>query len=94
MAANSNARYASLAPFFHRAIAQVRYYLEQESHCYYGKHRRSVASGDPYCSGQSMLKSLPLERFYRGSCCGALILQWMAELYLDCETNSEAGEAE
>jgi len=41
-----------------------------------------------------MLKSLPLERFYRGSCCGALIVQWMAELYLDYETNSEAGEAE
>jgi hypothetical protein len=47
-----------------------------------------------YCGGQSMLKSLPLERFYRGSCCGALILQWLAELYLDYETISEAGEAD
>ena len=92
VAANSNARYASHAPFFHRAIAQVRYYPDQESHYHYGKRRRSVAPGDSYCGGQSMLKSLSLERFYRGSCCGAFILQWMAKSYLDYETISEAGE--
>lgn len=35
------------------------------------------------CGGQSMLKSLPLERFYRDSRCGALMLPWTAELCLD-----------
>ena len=94
MASNSNARYASHAPFFHRTIAQAGYDPDQESHYHYGKRRRSVVPGDSYFGGQSMLKSLPLERFYRGSCCGALILQWMAELYLDYVTNSEASEAE
>ena len=32
---------------------------------------------------QSMLKSLPLERLYRDSRCGALMLPWTAELCLD-----------
>ena len=32
------------------------------------------------CGGQSMLKSLPLERLYRDSRCGALMLPWTAEL--------------
>ncbi len=35
------------------------------------------------CGGQSMLKSLPLERFYRDSRCGSLMLPWTAELCLD-----------
>jgi alkylation response protein AidB-like acyl-CoA dehydrogenase len=35
------------------------------------------------CGGQSMLKSLPLERIYRDSRCGALMLPWTAELCLD-----------
>jgi alkylation response protein AidB-like acyl-CoA dehydrogenase len=35
------------------------------------------------CGGQSMLKSQPLERFYRDSRCGALMLPWTAELCLD-----------
>jgi alkylation response protein AidB-like acyl-CoA dehydrogenase len=35
------------------------------------------------CGGQSMLKSLPLERMYRDSRCGALMLPWTAELCLD-----------
>jgi alkylation response protein AidB-like acyl-CoA dehydrogenase len=35
------------------------------------------------CGGQSMLKSLPLERLYRDSRCGALMLPWTAELCLD-----------
>jgi alkylation response protein AidB-like acyl-CoA dehydrogenase len=32
------------------------------------------------CGGQSMLKSLPLERLYRDSRCGSLMLPWTAEL--------------
>ena len=49
------------------------------------------------CGGQSMLKSLPLERLYRDSRCGALMLPWTAELCLDRlgrETLYEAGEAD
>jgi alkylation response protein AidB-like acyl-CoA dehydrogenase len=47
------------------------------------------------CGGQSMLKTLPLERLYRDSRCGALMLPWTAELCLDRigrEALYEAGE--
>ena len=47
------------------------------------------------CGGQSMLKSLPLERMYRDSRCGSLMLPWTAELCLDRigrEALYEAGE--
>jgi alkylation response protein AidB-like acyl-CoA dehydrogenase len=35
------------------------------------------------CGGQAMLKSFPLERFFRDSRCGALMLPWTAEICLD-----------
>lgn len=35
------------------------------------------------CGGQGMLRSLPLERIYRDSRCGSLMLPWTAELCLD-----------
>jgi len=35
------------------------------------------------CGGQSMLKTLPLERLYRDSRCGSLMLPWTAELCTD-----------
>ena len=35
------------------------------------------------CGGQSMLKSLHLERLYRDSRCGSLMLPWTAELCMD-----------
>ena len=47
------------------------------------------------CGGQSMLKSLPLERYYRDSRCGSLMLPWTAELCIDRlgrECLYEAGE--
>lgn len=47
------------------------------------------------CGGQSMLRSLPLERLYRDSRCGALMLPWTSELCLDRlgkGTLYEAGE--
>ena len=47
------------------------------------------------CGGQSLLKSLPLERLYRDSRCGSLMLPWTAELCLDRlgrECLYEAGE--
>ncbi|HWW48279.1 MAG TPA: acyl-CoA dehydrogenase [Xanthobacteraceae bacterium] len=49
------------------------------------------------CGGQAMLKSLPLERMYRDSRCGALMLPWTAELCLDRmgrDTLYEAGETD
>ncbi len=47
------------------------------------------------CGGQGMMKHLPLERLYRDSRCGSLMLPWTAELVLDRmgrETLYEAGE--
>ena len=47
------------------------------------------------CGGQSMLRHLPLERLYRDSRCGALMLPWTAELVMDRmgrETLYEPGE--
>ena len=35
------------------------------------------------CGGQSVLKSLPLERMYRDSRCGSLMLPWTAEICVD-----------
>jgi alkylation response protein AidB-like acyl-CoA dehydrogenase len=35
------------------------------------------------CGGQSMFKSLALERLYRDSRCGSLMLPWTAELCMD-----------
>ncbi len=49
------------------------------------------------CGGQSMLKSLPLERLYRDARCGSLMLPWTAELCLDRigrEALYEAGESD
>jgi len=49
------------------------------------------------CGGQAMLKSLPLERIYRDSRCGSLMLPWTAEICLDRlgrETLYEAGETD
>jgi alkylation response protein AidB-like acyl-CoA dehydrogenase len=47
------------------------------------------------CGGQSIMKHLPLERLYRDSRCGSLMLPWTAELVLDRmgrETLYEPGE--
>ena len=35
------------------------------------------------CGGQAMLKSLALERIYRDSRCGSLMLPWTAEICID-----------
>lgn len=47
------------------------------------------------CGGQAMLKELPLERIYRDSRCGSLMLPWTAEICVDRlgrETLYEPGE--
>jgi alkylation response protein AidB-like acyl-CoA dehydrogenase len=35
------------------------------------------------CGGRSLLRSLPLERLYRDSRCGSLMLPWTAEICLE-----------
>ena len=49
------------------------------------------------CGGQAMLKSLALERIYRDSRCGSLMLPWTAEICVDRigrEALYEAGETD
>jgi len=49
------------------------------------------------CGGQAMLRSLHLERLYRDSRCGSLMLPWTAELCLDMigrATLYESGESD
>ena len=49
------------------------------------------------CGGQSMLRSLNLERLYRDSRCGSLMLPWTAELCMDMlgkATLYESGESD
>ena len=49
------------------------------------------------CGGQSMMKALPLEQYYRDSRLGSLMLPWTAELCLDRlgrETLYEPGESD
>ncbi|WP_207539771.1 acyl-CoA dehydrogenase family protein [Sabulicella rubraurantiaca] len=49
------------------------------------------------CGGQSMLKTLPLERIFRDSRCGSLMLPWTAELCIDRigrDSLYEKGEAD
>ena len=49
------------------------------------------------CGGQAMLKTWPLERIYRDSRCGALMLPWTAEICMDRlgrETLYEPGETD
>lgn len=49
------------------------------------------------CGGQSMLRSLHLERLYRDSRCGSLMLPWTAELCMDMigkGTLYESGESD
>ena len=35
------------------------------------------------CGGRSIMKSMPLERLYRDSRCGSLMLPWTAEICLE-----------
>jgi len=49
----------------------------------YGKCQRNSTIGYSYLWWTSYEKNLPLERLYRDSRCGALMLPWTAELCLD-----------
>ena len=88
---------------FRRAISEATYEPDKESRlrAYAAQYTIMENANDlcrlaiRTCGGQSMLKSLPLERLYRDSRCGALMLPWTAELCLDRlgrETLYEPGE--
>lgn len=44
--------------------------------------QRDVRRGRPG-GGRSLLKNLPLKRFYRDSCCGSVKIPWTAESCLE-----------
>ena len=46
------------------------------------------------CGGRSLLKSLPLERLYRDSRCGSVMVPWTAETCLDRIGRESLYEAE
>ncbi len=90
---------------FRRAISEARYQPDKEARLRaYAAQYTVMENANEICrlairtcGGQSMLKSLPLERLYRDSRCGSLMLPWTAELCLDRlgrETLYEAGESD
>ncbi|WP_370690376.1 acyl-CoA dehydrogenase family protein [Hydrogenophaga sp.] len=93
----------SMKSLFTRAITEARPNptKDQKLRLYAAHHSVMEGANDiarlaiRTCGGQSMLKHLPLERLYRDSRCGALMLPWTAELIVDRmgrETLYEAGE--
>jgi len=93
----------SLRSLFTRAIAEARPHPSRDEKMrLYAAHYSIMEGANDIarlairtCGGQSMMKHLPLERIYRDSRCGSLMLPWTAELVLDRmgrETLYEAGE--
>ena len=76
---------------FHRAIAEARIHPDKASRLRALATQYTVMENANdlcrlairTCGGHSMLKSLPLERLYRDSRCGALMLPWSAEICLE-----------
>jgi alkylation response protein AidB-like acyl-CoA dehydrogenase len=90
---------------FERTIAEARVNptKEERLRCYAAQYTIMENANEisrlaiRTCGGQSMLRSLPLERLYRDSRCGSLMLPWTAELCLDRlgrETLYEQGETD
>lgn len=77
------------------ADARLRLYA---AHCTVMEGAQEIAGlAIRTCGGHSLLKSLPLERIYRDSRCGSLMLPWTAELCVDHlgrECLYEAGESD
>ncbi|MGQ3073721.1 MAG: acyl-CoA dehydrogenase family protein [Ferrovibrionaceae bacterium] len=90
---------------FRRAISEASYQpsKEQRLRAYATQYTVMEFANDicrlaiRTCGGHSMLKSLPLERLYRDSRCGALMLPWTAEICIERvgrESLYEAGETD
>jgi alkylation response protein AidB-like acyl-CoA dehydrogenase len=76
---------------FHRAIfeARVSPSKEERLRAYVTQYTVMEHANDVCrlairtCGGRSMLRQFPLERLYRDSRCGALMLPWTAEICLE-----------
>jgi alkylation response protein AidB-like acyl-CoA dehydrogenase len=90
---------------FHRAIfeARVSPAKEERLRAYVTQYTVMEHANDVCrlairtCGGRSMLRHFPLERLYRDSRCGALMLPWTAEICLERlgrESLFEPGEAD
>jgi alkylation response protein AidB-like acyl-CoA dehydrogenase len=90
---------------FRRAISEASYQpsKEQRLRAYATQYTVMEFANDicrlaiRTCGGHSMLKSLPLERLYRDSRCGALMLPWTAEICIERlgrESLYESGETD
>ena len=93
----------SMKSLFTRAIAEARPNpTKDEKLRLYAAHYSVMEGANDLarlairtCGGQSMMKHLPVERMYRDSRCGSLMLPWTAELVVDRmgrETLYESGE--
>ncbi len=76
---------------FHRAIGEARVNPDKPERlrAYAAQHTVMEHSNDicrlalRTCGGRSIFRSLPLERLYRDSRCGSLMLPWTAEICLE-----------
>jgi alkylation response protein AidB-like acyl-CoA dehydrogenase len=81
----------TMRSIFWRVIQEARPHpsKDQRMRLYAGHYSVMEGSNDicrlalRTCGGQAMMKHLPLERLYRDSRCGALMLPWTAELITD-----------
>ena len=79
------------ASLFLRVIAEAKYQPSKEERlrAYASQYTVMETANDicrlalRTCGGRSILKSLPLERMYRDSRCGAVMLPWTAEICLE-----------
>jgi alkylation response protein AidB-like acyl-CoA dehydrogenase len=89
---------------FYRVISEARYRPSKEDRlrAYAAQYTVMETANDlcrlaiRVCGGRSIFKSFPLERLYRDSRCGALMLPWTAEICLERmgkESLFEAGES-
>ena len=76
---------------FYRAVAEARVDPPKDSRlrAYAAQHTVMEHANDicrlavRTCGGRSIMKSMPLERLYRDSRCGSLMLPWTAEICLE-----------
>ncbi len=76
---------------FYRAVTEARVDPPKDSRlrAYAAQHTVMEHANDicrlavRTCGGRSIMKSMPLERLYRDSRCGSLMLPWTAEICLE-----------
>ena len=76
---------------FHRAIGEARVNPDKSERlrAYAAQHTVMEHANEicrlavRTCGGRSIMRSMPLERLYRDSRCGSLMLPWTAEICLE-----------